>query len=295
MDDLPLPSVLSEIPLDINDRLLWLIEREQELADIIARELAKVITVVFDEFLDTLTEPEQITASGDIEQLGNIVPRWRMAIGRNVQPFLEQIYLSGAISAYVQAPGTDGFTQAQASAWADIVNQVAVEYSTQMTNRLVGVGDTSWRMIRGKVTSAIQSGASNDQLRTEILNISQFSEFRADVVARTEVQFAYSNGNWQAGQALGEFGPVEKEWLAAGDARVRSSHRAISGTRLPINQPFQLSSGAQMMFPHDPSGPAGETIQCRCVLLEYYAGDIRDDGSVVGADPLPDRSLMSEM
>jgi len=287
MVDSQLPSVLSEIPTDLDERLLWLIEREQELANIIARDLAQIITVVFDEFLATLTEPEQITAAGDIEQLGDIVPRWRMAITSNVQPYLEQVFLSGAISAFSQAPGTNGFSEVQAGQWADVVNQVAVDYSRQMVNRLVGVGDTAWNMIRGKVTDAISSGASNDRLRNELLNITQFSEFRADVVARTEVQFAYANGNWQAGQALGEFGPVEKEWLAAGDARVRDSHRSISGTRLPIDQPFRLSSGAQMMYPHDPSGPASETIQCRCVLLEFYDGDVREDGTIVGQDPLP--------
>lgn len=284
MADLQSLSVLSDIPQDLDERLLWLIEREQELADIIARDLARVLTIVYDEFLDTLSEPEQITASGDIEQLGDIVPRWRMAIGQNIQPYLEQVYLSGAISAYASAPGTQGFTEAQAGAWADVVNQVAVDYSRQMTNRLVGVGETAYNMIREKVTKAVASGASNEMLRKEILSVSQFSEFRADVVARTEVQFAYSNGNWQAGQALGEFGPLEKEWLATGDARTRRSHVAINGTRLPIGEPFQMSSGAQMMYPHDPSAPARETVQCRCVLLEFYAGDVRPDGSIVGED-----------
>lgn len=290
MDDSLSLSVLSDIPLDLEARLAWLIEREEQLAEIIASELSSIVTQVYDEFLATLSEPEQlevIIASGDIERLGDIVPRWRMAIGRNIQPYLEQIYLSGGISAYLSAPGTNGFTEEQAGAWADVVNQVAVEYTRSMTNRLVGVGETAWKMIRGKVTKAIEGGASNEVLRNELINIGQFSEFRADVIARTEVQFAYSNGNWQAGQALGEFGPVEKEWLAASDGRTRRSHANINGTRLPINQPFQMSSGAQMMYPHDPSAPARETVQCRCVLLEFYAGDVRPDGSIVGRDALP--------
>ena len=289
MDDSLSLSVLSDIPLDLESRLQWLLDREQELADIIARELSRVIETVYDEFLATLSEPEQlevIVASGDIEKLGDIVPRWRMAIGQNIQPYLEQVYLSGGVSAYLSAPGTKGFTEEQAGQWADVVNQVAVDYSRQMTNRLVGVGDTAWKMIRGKVTKAIKSGASNEVLRNELINIGQFSEFRADVIARTEVQFAYSNGNWQAGQALGQYGPLEKEWLATSDARTRRSHANINGTRLPIAQPFQMSSGAQMMYPHDPSAPARETVQCRCVLLEYYAGDVRPDGSIVGQDQL---------
>ena len=299
MADLQSLSVLSEIPLDLDDRLQWLLDREQELADIIARDLSRVIETVYDEFLATLSEPEQIdaiVASGDIEQLGDIVPRWRMAIGRNIQPYLEQVYLSGGVSAYLSAPGTKGFTETQAGQWADVVNQVAVDYSRQMTNRLVGVGETAWKMIRSKVTKAIKSGASNEVLRNELINVRQFSEFRADVIARTEVQFAYSNGNWQAGQALGQYGPLEKEWLATSDARTRRSHASINGTRLPIGEPFQMSSGAQMMYPHDPSAPARETVQCRCVLLEYYAGDVRPDGSIVGeAAPGQEAVIQPEM
>ena len=53
-----------------------------------------------------------------------------------------------------------------------------------------------------------------------------------------------------------------KVWLTQGDGRVRDSHAAIHGERVDIGAAF--SNG--LRFPHDPLGPASETVNCRCSL-----------------------------
>jgi uncharacterized protein with gpF-like domain len=83
-------------------------------------------------------------------------------------------------------------------------------------------------------------------------------------------------------QALGEYGPLEKTWLATRDARTRKSHLAMNDKTLPMAEPFTVGTkGAQMLYPHDPSGPASETVQCRCITLYLFEGDTRPDGSIV--------------
>ena len=60
-------------------------------------------------------------------------------------------------------------------------------------------------------------------------------------------------------------GRKNKRWVTRHDDRVRSSHEALDGVSVPIDQPFQAEGGA-LMFPGDRSAPIGEWINCRCVL-----------------------------
>jgi uncharacterized protein with gpF-like domain len=54
-----------------------------------------------------------------------------------------------------------------------------------------------------------------------------------------------------------------KTWLTQGDERVRDTHAAISGQRVPIDAMF----GNGLPHPHADGAPASEVIGCRCTLL----------------------------
>jgi len=51
--------------------------------------------------------------------------------------------------------------------------------------------------------------------------------------------------------------------VATGDGRTRDSHLAAHGQVVDVDKPFEVG-GAELMHPHDPAGPAKETINCRC-------------------------------
>lgn len=58
-----------------------------------------------------------------------------------------------------------------------------------------------------------------------------------------------------------------KTWRSRRDNRVRDTHVALNGTKLPMTSVFTSPSGAKLRFPGDPRAPIAERANCRCVLL----------------------------
>lgn len=96
---------------------------------------------------------------------------------------------------------------------------------------------------------------------------------RTEMIARTETLRA-SNGGSQA--LFTDWGVQYKEWISTPDDRTRGpnsqrspsqyDHIGANGEVVPIDQPF-IRTGEPLMYPGDPSGSAGNTIQCRCTSL----------------------------
>lgn len=128
------------------------------------------------------------------------------------------------------------------------------------------------------VRSAIESGKplSRDQIdRITGRYSDRLLAYRAEVIARTEALQAFNTGRnevfrqaIEAGRIRGE--NVLKVWRTAADGRVRDTHSALNGSKVPMSAPFVSSSGAQLMYPQDTSlgASSAEVIQCRCVA-EY--------------------------
>lgn len=57
---------------------------------------------------------------------------------------------------------------------------------------------------------------------------------------------------------------VDKIWHTTGDAKVRETHRGMSGQSRKLNEKFNSPSGAVLDCPHDFKASASETIGCRC-------------------------------
>ena len=118
----------------------------------------------------------------------------------------------------------------------------------------------------GKPLKAAQIDAAVSRYQARALR------YRAETIARTESINALRAGQDEAIRQAVETGELEQEfatkvWDASGDARTRPTHAAADGQEVPIDQPFNVG-GYQLMRPGDSSlgAPAGETIQCRCVV-----------------------------
>lgn len=147
-------------------------------------------------------------------------------------------------------------------------------------NYIKDAGTDVWEEIRNSLEEGIASGESYKKLAERVRGeFNGMSKERSMRIAVTETSIAFESGRHDA---MIQAGAEWKEWLSSGDERVRDTHRALDGTRMPMDEPF-LVGGAPMMFPCDPNGPAAEVINCRCVHGPVDGPDGQDD--IVGNDP----------
>lgn len=112
-------------------------------------------------------------------------------------------------------------------------------------------------------------------------------ELRGTMLARTETMMALSKARDDAIRQQIEAGKlgaqdVTKVWRSAGDMRVRHTHRLLHGKKAPMDGAFESISGARLRFPGDPTAPASEIINCRCMVeykVDYLAGVVRRERS----------------
>jgi len=87
--------------------------------------------------------------------------------------------------------------------------------------------------------------------------------WRADRIARTETAAAANRSIFQAFKQNEDI-IDQKEWVTAGDSKVRSTHRGVAPVE--IDEPFTLGSGTKTVMPSH-SGVAAEDVNCRCTIV----------------------------
>lgn len=273
------------LPTDRRGVERWLDRRAALAARKTRLALRKIIGDALDGILDSLT------ASVDLTPLDSIVDAWLTVVSEELLPDLGATYMAGSVTAWLGMPKLSTLTQQTtnraidfAAQWSNVVNDNAVSYMAKASNRLAGVGQTTWRQVRSQVSNAIEKGLSTEDLKEQIESTRQWSEFRADTIARTETNAAYVQGDMAGGRALGNDGPVEKVWVAVLDNRTRESHADASDQCVPFDESFEVG-GVSMDSPLDPSAPPEEVVNCRCYVELLYEGDTRPDGSTVEGDP----------
>lgn len=94
---------------------------------------------------------------------------------------------------------------------------------------------------------------------------------KAAQIATTEATRAFNAGTLAAAQSLtGPDRPIVKQWLSRNDERVRATHAEANGQIQLLDEPFQVGT-SEMQYPGDPTAPADETVNCRCVLRTQTA------------------------
>jgi hypothetical protein len=162
---------------------------------------------------------------------------------------------------------------------------IAEGYVQTRVPNLVGVNRFTRRRIRNVIAEEIRKGSPLGRQVSRMRR--EFQIFRrgrrdptgkrglarARTVARTETGIAWGTG--QHAQ-MREAGSVGKLWITSRDVRVRKSH-LIDGQCQAIDDPFITAAGNEMQHPLDPTGPAGEVINCRCAEAPapQGCGDLR--------------------
>lgn len=97
--------------------------------------------------------------------------------------------------------------------------------------------------------------------------------YKSNMIVRTESRRVYSTTTLETGESLEKAGiKMDKVWHTLADERVRSSHQAMDGQRVPVDEMFTLPSGVKTMGP-GLSGVPDEDIWCRC-YIELIPSDL---------------------
>ncbi len=94
---------------------------------------------------------------------------------------------------------------------------------------------------------------------------------RAETITRVETGRALATASQERLAEAAKVVPgLKKKWVygAAHRKMPRFAHMGIDGQVRDVDQPFGVA-GASLMFPRDPAGPPGQTINCRCYSAPY--------------------------
>jgi hypothetical protein len=153
--------------------------------------------------------------------------------------------------------------------------------------RLKDVGVEAARKI-GLQLSLVLVGAEtpNEAMRKVQDVLGDNSRKRAETIVRTEVARAFAISAQQRMEQASKLVPgLRKKWRRSGKVHSRWNHDAIDGQIQPIDQPFKVPTNdgvIEMMYPHDPTAPAEEVINCGCIALQALEGW---DSAIPGAKP----------
>lgn len=141
-----------------------------------------------------------------------------------------------------------------------------------MTDRIKDVSVQAANRINAELgLTAIGAQSVNDTVKRVAEILGEGSRDRAFTIVRTELSRAYAVAAQERLAAAAQVVPgLKKEWRRSGKLHPRPHHRDANRQIVDYDQPFTLVGPkgiVKMMFPHDPAAPAGETINCGCIML----------------------------
>lgn len=249
----------------------WLPARLAAMLDAATAE-RRIFRVVWDKLASWVTSTAGRVTRGagmpDPTAVFSEVPAWQRDITAMIQEGIKPVMGW----AYAKLLG-DGYQ------WE---GRPAVEaYLVGVRNRMSNTPNEVFNLITGQIAAAVGLGDTIPEIAARIDNVLSATrtprwENRAVVIARTETLGALNASRNDANMAFAEQSDEElvKVWLATMDTRTRESHRIADGQPRPLALPFDVG-GFPLMFPGDPSGPAGEVIQCVPADTRVEAGSVR--------------------
>lgn len=131
------------------------------------------------------------------------------------------------------------------------------------------VAGTTKARLQTVLTEAFDQGKTLNEITTAVrAAMSDMATWRADLISRNEVGIAFNAGRKMAvDQVISENPGVKlfKVWISARDERVRDTH--VTNDEITQRRPLAMDERYPngLLYPQESSGPAEETINCRCV------------------------------
>ena len=138
---------------------------------------------------------------------------------------------------------------------------------TTSAEKVTNVSKTTKKNIRAAIDEGFGAEMTGTQLASHIVEKTggEIAAIRASIIARTETHMAAQHATQEAAKSTQI--PMKRIWIAAADERTRTRHAAEDrdshSAPVSMDEPFRVM---ELMYPGDPSGPAEEVINCRCVV-----------------------------
>ncbi len=209
------------------------------------------------------------------KQVGGILDKMHMSEYKTISDYLTECYENGFI-------GTMFDLQGQGIPLCFPLDQEAMVRAVQLDSKIshglyskLGEDVTQLKKkIAAQVSRGISTGMSFQQVAQQLAGTTKIGYNNAVRIARTEGHRIQVQSGMDACYKAQEKGAdVVKQWDSTLDARTRESHSMVDGEIRELNEKF--SNG--LMFPGDPSGGAGEVVNCRCALLQRAKWALDED------------------
>jgi len=147
-------------------------------------------------------------------------------------------------------------------------------YVLNRAEGLRAINTTTIKMYREKISEAIADGYQNTftpqqfakAVKEAISDTGEIRKNQARTIARTETGIISSEAR---ADAFKEEGIEKKQWVSAGDEKVRETHAEENGNVVDIDEDFPETG---LDHPCDPDGAADEIINCRCTMIAAREG-----------------------
>jgi len=145
--------------------------------------------------------------------------------------------------------------------WEIMIEEFGLEEATKINN-------TTKEALKKEIIEGINEGESIPRIRDRVSEVyANAKGYRATMIARTETHMATVGGTKATYKAAGI---TKNEWLTTIDGRERDWHGSMNGQIVGIDEKFESGLGNMLSFPGDPTAPASDVVQCRCVLLPIF-------------------------
>lgn len=150
-------------------------------------------------------------------------------------------------------------------------------YLQELPFRLDGLSKLAWRRAATALADAQAGFDDLDAMRARVrasLDPALYGGY-IDRVAASEASISVNGARHQVAMNAYERGAtVSKTWKTRDDARVRHTHQEAEDQTVPFTTPFVVG-GWPMQHPGDPTAPASETANCRCIAKYHVSGGRR--------------------
>lgn len=158
-------------------------------------------------------------------------------------------------------------------------------FEAQIINTSQTITNTTVKILKEILQQATSEGRSLNWIVNKATTESaELTRNRARLIARTETVTASNRASYFAAAKTGL--KMKKDWLSAGDKRVRPDHQSVNGSRVDMEDYFTVGDsrillpGARVQENGMPT-PASEVCNCRCVVMYV---PVRVNGALVNFD-----------